>query len=392
MAEDFLRRQADFFIDNVQVVTPTGLMPNRAIGIQGDTIAYIGEPGRTHGAHRIDATGLMALPGFIDLHSDAIEAEIQPRPGGRFPLEIALTELDKRLSSCGITTMYHCVSFSASDKNEIRHPESALQIVTGVNQINEDLMVRNRIHARYEIIDRDSAPLLEDLIRRRNIHLFSVMDHTPGQGQFSSLKDFRTYYGTVDHMSDEEVAALARRRMQARKDLDVEHIFGLTDLCRRHGIPMASHDDDTQEKVGWVHGLGIGISEFPVNQEAAQRARGLGMHVLMGAPNIVRGKSLTNNLSGREAVHQGLCNLIGSDYSPSMILHALFVLDRMKAAPFHELVNMVSYNPAMAIGMEDRIGSLSEGRLADLVLVDASGPAPRIVKTLVAGKTVYSRG
>jgi alpha-D-ribose 1-methylphosphonate 5-triphosphate diphosphatase len=387
-----MHNKTDFVIENAQVVTPTGSIPSGTIGVQGDTISYIGKSGGKHQGLCIDATGLMVLPGFIDLHSDAIEAEIQPRPGGRFPLEVALMELDKKLSSCGITTMYHCVSFSASDKNEIRHPENALQIAAKLNQMSENMMIRNRIHARYEIIDRDTASLLEDLIQKEMIHFFSIMDHTPGQGQFSSLENFKVYYGTVDHMSDGEVEQLAQRRIQARKNLDQTHVLKLTDLCRTHGIPMASHDDDTTEKVKWVHGLGIGISEFPVTLEAARKARELGMHVLMGAPNIVRGKSLTDNLSGRDAVQQDLCNLIGSDYSPSMILHALFVLDRLMAAPFSDLVNMVSHNPAKAIGLADRIGSLSEGCLADLVLVDASGSVPRILKTFVAGKSVYSAG
>jgi alpha-D-ribose 1-methylphosphonate 5-triphosphate diphosphatase len=384
--------QMDFFIENGQVVTPAGVLSNATIGVRDDTIAYVGDAAGSHFIPRIDATGLMVLPGFIDLHSDAIEGEIQPRPGGRFPLEVAMVELDKKLASCGITTMYHCISFSPSDKNEIRHPKHALKIAFRLNQIRKKLSVRNRIHARYEIINESTAPFVADLIRTKMIDLFSIMDHTPGQGQFSSIENFKAYYGTVDQLTEAEVEQLAQRRIQAGKNLDTAHVVELTELCRKHQIPMASHDDDTREKVAWVHGLGVGISEFPVTLEAAQKARDLGMHVLMGAPNIVRGKSLTDNLSGRDAIGKGLCNLIGSDYSPSMILHALFTLDRLEVAPFHELINMVSANPARAIGWENRLGSLSVGCLADFVLVDSSGPVPRITKTFVGGKLAFSAG
>jgi alpha-D-ribose 1-methylphosphonate 5-triphosphate diphosphatase len=114
------------------------------------------------------------------------------------------------------------------------------------------------------------------------------------------------------------------------------------------------------------------------------------MHVLMGAPNILRGNSLTNNLSGREAIQQGCCNIIGSDYSPAMMLHAIFTLHRLKMGPLNELVKMVSYNPAKALGIDDHLGSIQEGLWADLVLVDTSDPVPRVVKTFVNGKQVFS--
>jgi len=108
--------------------------------------------------------------------------------------------------------------------------------------------------------------------------------------------------------------------------------------------------DDTPEKVRWVRELGIGISEFPVKREAAKEASALGMNVLMGAPNVLRGKSLTENLSGREAIEAGFCNLMGSDYAPMSMLHAVFSLHRSMHVPLHEAVNMVTRNPARAIG------------------------------------------
>jgi alpha-D-ribose 1-methylphosphonate 5-triphosphate diphosphatase len=114
------------------------------------------------------------------------------------------------------------------------------------------------------------------------------------------------------------------------------------------------------------------------------------MYVMMGAPNVVRGSSLTDNLSGRNAIQQGYCNIIGSDYSPAMMLHAIFTLHRLQMGPLNELVKMVSYNPAKAMGIDDRQGSIQEGLWADLVLVDTSDSIPRVVKTFVSGKQVFS--
>lgn len=385
------REDPRWAIVNGSVVTPFGVLEGVSVVVEEGRIASIS--GRAPGAvKRIDASGLLVLPGFIDLHSDALESEIQPRPGGRFPVDMALVELDKRLAACGITTMYHSLSFSATDKNELRQVHTARSLVLDIHRLDPQLHVRNRVHARFEMIDTPCAPVMEALIRADRIHLFSIMDHTPGQGQFASMEHFKAYYGVVDHMTGEELDRLAERRIEARGNLDLGTIERLTRLCREHRIPMASHDDDTAAKVRWVRDMGIGLCEFPVNAEAARSAFDLGLHVLMGAPNILRGASLTGNLSGREAVRQGWCDIIGSDYSPPSILHALFALHRGGFGPLHELVNMGSLNPARAVGMDREIGSVEIGRRADLVLVDGSGDVPRIRRTFVDGEVVFSSG
>jgi alpha-D-ribose 1-methylphosphonate 5-triphosphate diphosphatase len=377
-------------LENATVITLNEMIPNTTLGIENGKIAYIGKRRGFINAVAIDVSGLMILPGFIDLHSDAIETEIQPRPGGRFPIKIALVELDKKLASCGITTMYHCLTFGDSDTNEIRRTETTLDIIRDLNRLGSSLRIRNRIHARFEITDVHCAAVVEALIREQAVQMFSIMDHTPGQGQFTSMEHFKTYYGRAEKLNDDEITELARKRKQARADLCDHYIRKLTSLCRQYKIPMASHDDDTQEKVRWVYDMGIRLSEFPVKLAAARCAAGLGMYVMMGAPNVVRGSSLTDNLSGRNAIQQGYCNIIGSDYSPAMMLHAIFTLHRLQMGPLNELVKMVSYNPAKAIGIDERLGSIQEGLWADLVLVDPSDSIPRVVKTFVSGKQVFS--
>lgn len=385
-----LDQSHDFEIVHGTVVTPGGTLENSSVAVEDGRIAAVGARGtRVHRA-AYDATGLLVLPGFVDLHSDAVESELQPRPGGRFPVEVALVELDKRLASCGITTMFHSLSFSATDKNEMRRADVAESIVMDIHALSSQLTIRNLIHARFEMIDVECTPRMASLICENRVHLFSIMDHTPGQGQFVSMDHFKAYYGTVDHMTAEELEVLARRRLQARRRLDMSHVEHLTALCRKHGVPMASHDDDSTEKVRWVNELGIDLSEFPVNEEAAESAHRFGMHVLMGAPNILRGGSLTGNLSGREAVQEGWCDVIASDYSPASMLHALFALAQREVAPIHELVKTVSLNPARAVGMAHEFGSIQEGLSADLVLVDVAGEVPRIRTTFVKGRPVFS--
>lgn len=159
----------------------------------------------------------------------------------------------------------------------------------------------------------------------------------------------------------------------------------LAQISRTHGIPLASHDDDTPEKVAWMHRLGVRISEFPVRMEAARAARQHGMHVLMGAPNILRGHSLTGNLSGRRTIEKGCCDVIASDFAPMSLLHAVFTLSRLGARPLHELVRMVTTHPAEVLGIDEEVGSIEQGKRADLILIDPTAPVPRITQTYAAG-------
>jgi len=157
---------------------------------------------------------------------------------------------------------------------------------------------------------------------------------------------------------------------------------------RRNNIPIASHDDDTAEKVDVMHQMGAQISEFPLTLEAAKRAKELGMTVSMGAPNVVRGGSSTGNLSAQEAMRKGLVEVLCSDYNPTSMLYAPFVLAKKGLLRLSEAVNMVSLNPAKAIGM-DTVGSIEVGKRADMVLIDEMDGIPLVLKTIVNGRLIY---
>jgi alpha-D-ribose 1-methylphosphonate 5-triphosphate diphosphatase len=155
-------------------------------------------------------------------------------------------------------------------------------------------------------------------------------------------------------------------------------------------IPMASHDDDSEEKIRWLKEMDINISEFPVNMDAACAARQSGIHVCLGAPNVLRGNSQAKNMSARDAIVSGYGDILCSDYSPMTILHSVFTIERLGILQLHEAVNMASIDPARAVGISDKTGSIEEGKEADLITVDICEEIPRIVKTFVAGREVFS--
>ncbi len=383
-----MQHSTGVIIENARIATPAGTLDGSSLKVEAGTISKIKEGAIKSGGRRIDAEGRYVIPGFIDLHSDAIEKEIEPRPNTFFPKDVAIFELDKKLAACGVTTIFHALSFAEGEIG-VRSNAMATDIIKEVGRLAPKLGVKTRIHARFEITDTGAVPYLEGLLNGGQIHLLSFMDHTPGQGQYKDVASFKNYFGRVYKKSDEELDRMIDRKLTAKKHTrsSVQHVI---DVCASLGIPMASHDDDTPERIRWLREKRIGISEFPVNREALKTAREMDIFTCLGAPNVLRGNSQVGNLSARDALSEGYGDIICSDYSPMTILHALFAIVNTGILPLHEAVNLVSLNPASAVGANGRTGSLEEGKEADLAIVDVADGIPRIFRTYVSGKEVFS--
>jgi alpha-D-ribose 1-methylphosphonate 5-triphosphate diphosphatase len=377
-------------IKNADVVTPTDILEKSTVTVGNGVIIAVGNSRSPAGTRILDAEGLMLLPGFVDIHSDAIETAIQPRPGGVFPTTMALRELDRNLVAYGITTIYHSLSFYDSGQTDLRDSQNCVALIDEIHRQKERLKADTKVHLRFEITQTQALPLVEALIKSGKIHFFSLMDHTPGQGQFVDVTQFRTYYGKVRGKSDQEVDQLIAERMALRNQVESEPLQHLTHLCRRHNIRVAGHDDDTTAKVNWNHQLGVTLSEFPINLEAARSAHACGMQVSLGAPNILRGRSATGNLNAREAIRAGYGSIICSDYAPVALLHAGMTLVQKGIIDLVKMSRMLSSNPARAVGIDYSTGAIEEGKRADLVLVDLNDDIPAIKRTFVQGRQVYA--
>jgi len=355
-------------IENASIVTPVGVLENAAIRVEDGIIAAVGEcgpHGRSSSCRRIDGTGLYVFPGLIDLHGDAVEKEIEPRPGSLFPVGMAIVEMDKRLAAAGITTMYQSLSFS-NEPSKVRHVDMASSIAREVNRLAPVLGVRTFVHARYETSCLEAVPFLEQLLNEGQVHHISLTCH---------------YIDGAKAGLDNPGAPRLLLAPGARQ---------IVDLCHRLGVPVASHGDDYEAKLDALEQLGVRYTEFPISMEIARSAAGRGMRISLGAPNIVRGVSKNNKLSAREAIKNGYCDIICSDYTPMSVFHAIFTLVREGILPLHEAVNMASFNPAREMGIAGYTGSLEPGKRADILLVDASGDIPRILTTFVEGREVYT--
>ena len=378
-----------FVVENATVVTPDTVLEHASVRVEEGRISEVRAGPVANGAMRIDGSGKLLLPGFIDLHGDAIEKEIEPRPRTLFPIDYAIHELDKRLAACGVTTTYHSISF-ADGEIGTRSNELASRIVSEVAARAPHLKVRTRVHARFEITDRSAVPVLAERIDRGEVGLLSFMDHTPGQGQFQEVTSFKAYYGTVYGKSDAELDGIIESKVRSQAESAPESVRTLLAHARGRGLALASHDVDSAEKVTWLEEQGIGITEFPVNMDTVRAATVAGIHVMLGAPNVFRGRSQAGNLSAREAIAGGHGDILCSDYAPQAMLHAVLLLARLGLLPLHEAAKLVSLQPARAVGLDARTGSIEPGKDADLVLVDPGDELPHVLRTFVAGREVFA--
>ncbi len=386
------------WIHNVRVLLPDTELANGALLIQDGAIARVVDGPLPYDARgpRLDGRGMLLMPGLIDMHGDMIEREIEPRPNARMPYAVAIHELDKRLAAAGITTAFPAVSFSVISiaSNMLRRDETAREVVDAISAERDACNVDWRVHARFEVTNENATPILHRLISEGKVHLISLNDHTPGQGQYRDiekyLKEMTRWAGISSVYGASRIDADAVREAQQRP-IAWDVIQTLTELAVARQLPVASHDDDTREKIALMQSMGVTISEFPVTMEAAAAARERGMHVAMGAPNALRGKSNTGNLSAREAVAAGLVDMLASDYHPGAMLQAMFVLAREGGLPLHSAARLVTHNPATACALDDR-GALIAGRQADLAIIDPSGSVPRVRMTLRAGRMIYGDG
>ncbi|MFQ9094082.1 MAG: alpha-D-ribose 1-methylphosphonate 5-triphosphate diphosphatase [Ruminococcus sp.] len=376
-------------IENGKIVTPNGVITGKTLWLDNDRIAAIGAcdsvPEKTIIAH-----GRYTLPGMIDVHSDKIEQFVFPRPNARFSFELALKECEKNFAA-GITTIYHSFSCTAMNRwGKVRcAPKKAFEMAELIADIqNRSHLIHHRFHLRLEIDNVDAFEIAKDMIQRHLIQEISFMDHTPGQGQYRDLEIYREtvdkYHGMENEgKTFEEVLEHHRNK----KILSMEQLQELADLAHQNHITVASHDDDTVEKLQLNRQLGVDISEFPITEEVAKAAHEMGFYTIAGAPNILLGGSHSGNMSAAQAIQNQSVDILCSDYFPQALLHSLFVMCDKHGQTLPDMVNKVSLNPAKAMGIDKDYGSIEVGKKADLVIADILDGYPVVTHVLVDGQT-----
>ncbi|MBU8546977.1 MULTISPECIES: alpha-D-ribose 1-methylphosphonate 5-triphosphate diphosphatase [Roseomonadaceae] len=339
--------------------------------------------GVPEGARRFDAEGLLVLPGLVDVHGDAHERQMQPRPGIGFPHALGMRDSAAQLLAAGITTA--CLGVTLSWEPGLRGIAAWRATLAAVEALRGQGGCDLRIHCRHEA---DNLEVMEELladIAAGRVALLAFNDHTPGIVKRLPDAAKAAAYAQRGGVKVAEFAALAEAAMARRPEVPAAQAR-LAEAARAAGIPMLSHDDATPEARAAFRALGAKVCEFPMSEAVAQAAREAGEHVVMGAPNVVRGGSHMGWGSAAPMAEQGLVTILASDYYWPAMLEAAFVMVGRGVLDLPAAWALVSTNPADAAGLEDR-GRIAPGLRGDVVVVDAARRAP--VATFCEGELAW---
>ncbi|MCF7505650.1 alpha-D-ribose 1-methylphosphonate 5-triphosphate diphosphatase [Vibrio sp. L3-7] len=330
------------------------------------------------------------MPGLIELHTDNLEKYFTPRPKVNWPPLSAMSAHDTQLIGSGITTVLDAVALG--DYRDGNRQENLDQFINTVAESQKRGLTRaeHRIHLRCEVPHSTTVGLFERYVNMPEVQLVSVMDHAPGQRQFVNLDKYRTYYQGKYNMTDAEMAVYEKDQIAQSERWSKQNRDEICRQCRELNIPTASHDDATSAHVTESKELGMVIAEFPTTVEAAQRSHELGLKVMMGAPNVIRGGSHSGNVAAHELASLGVLDILSSDYYPVSLLDAVFTLvnDERNNLDVAQAVQLATLNPAQALGLTDR-GVIAEGKRADLVLAHRLDDHQLVSRVWREGKKVF---
>jgi alpha-D-ribose 1-methylphosphonate 5-triphosphate diphosphatase len=324
-----------------------------------------------------DMEGDYLIPGLVELHTDHLESHYSPRPGVVWDSIAALQAHDVQVAGSGITTVFDCLRLGSDEDGGFKRGEMrAIADAIETAQTEDRLRANHLIHLRCEVSSADVLDQFEDFRSDPQVKLASLMDHAPGQRQFQTLDQYVLYYKKKRGLTDDEFERFVTRRVEESNRYSETHRRTIAGACLERGITIASHDDATLAHVEESRGFGVRLAEFPTSMEAAKASHEAGMAVLMGAPNIVRGKSHSGNISARSLAEAGVLDVLSSDYVPLSLIHAPFVLaDEAGGMTLAETIRLVTATPARAVGLEDR-GRIASGLRADLVRVRRGSGIP----------------
>jgi alpha-D-ribose 1-methylphosphonate 5-triphosphate diphosphatase len=362
-----------------------GNIVETSLQITGGAISELGSH-HGRGLLGIDARDLLVLPGIVDLHGDAFERQMMPRPGVDFPVDVALIDSDRQTIGNGITTVFHATTWSWEPG--LRGADNARRLLLAIESLRPQLAADTRFHLRQETYNLDAEHEIRQWLRDGRVDLLAFNDHMNSVVASVNRPQKRALLLQRCGIGSEEFDRLVER-VRSREGEVPDSIARLAEAARAANVRMLSHDDESPTMRQAFRAEGVGIAEFPINEETAREAASGGDFIVFGAPNVVRGGSHTGWTKAADMIAMGLCSVLASDYYYPAQLLAAFRLVADGVLPLPKAWDLISAAPARAAGLVDR-GVLAAGRRADILIVDDEMPLrPRLVAVIAAGRLVH---
>lgn len=335
----------------------------------------------------VDMTGYLLLPGIVDLHGDAFERHIAPRPSAPFDLVQGLASADREAAANGVTTAWFAQSWSWEGGH--RGPDYAETVMTALDAYRPRALTDIRLQIRAETHLVDTCDRLIAAVERHGIGYVVFNNHVPQveQARIARPADFMLWARKVGRSPEDYLASVERASARAREV--PRHLCRLAEAFDRMGVLYGSHDDPDGETRERFSMIGARIAEFPVARSAAAAAKAMNDPVLLGAPNVVRGGSQAGNIAAADLIAAGLCDALVSDYYYPALMQAVWTIVDRGLLPFARAWAMISSRPAEILRLPDR-GRLDFGQRADVAVVNAE--TRQVEATIAGGRLTYLAG
>lgn len=381
-------RGEGLILSNARVVTTDHVLHGSVVVENGELVEIHEGPSRH--AQAVDFAGDYLLPGLVDIHTDHFEKHLYPRAHVRWDFIRAALAHDAQIIGGGVTTVFDSLCVGATTDNperaEILKPMiEALEQAQGAGMLRAEHLV----HLRCELTDPATPQLTADNIDREIVRVISVMEHLPGIRQSRDIEAYVARACKSTGESPDRVREKIKVLVAEKSHIAATTRPDIVALARARSMPLMSHDDTDIAHIEEGVAEGVSISEFPCSMEAAEAARAAAMHIVAGAPNLVRGGSQSGNIAVRELLRARLVDILASDYVPRSMLDAAFMIAADPGLDYDlpSAVAMVTRSPALAGNLPDR-GAIKTGLKADLIRVDLQDGHPFVKSAWRSGHRI----
>lgn len=370
MTQDLILANAKLILRNETV--------HGSLQVKDGSIVAI-DVGRSVPPGAVDCDGDFVTPGLVELHTDNLERHLSPRPKVNWPHRAAIIAHDRELAGTGITTVFDAIRVgSILSEGAKRFGKYARQMADEILMMRDAnaLKISHHLHLRAEICSETLIEELDEFGPDDRVGIVSLMDHTPGQRQFSDVAKFEDYVCGKHGMSKVGFSEYVEFLYGLQAQFGTQHEAGAVAAAKRFGATLASHDDTTVDQVQVSSEHGVNIAEFPTTLAAARACEDVGISVIMGAPNLVRGGSHSGNVAAQDLAAAGCLDILSSDYVPAALLLAAVQLGQIWG-DMPRGIATVTATPAASVGLTDR-GHITIGARADLIRFGVRENAPAL--------------
>jgi imidazolonepropionase len=362
-----------------------GIIENGAILIRGDRIVWVGptkdipvrEPGIRY--QTLDGVGLdlAAMPGFVDAHTHPIFGgtcvqEYDLRIQGKSCEETSTGDggISASIGSLRATTMNQLLEKAERYfRNFLSHGTTTIEAKSGYDLSAEDelkslhvlsaLRERSRLEIVPTFMGTPAIPEVYSGSRAEYLREIAekIIPQVSGEGlaQFCDVFCENGYF-TVDEARHLLVAA-KEAGLGLRIHADERSHSGGAQLAAELGARSADHLQYIDD------------ADIEVLRRAGTVATLL--------PGTAFNKGRMRYAPARKLIAAGVPVALGTDFNPktcftlNMQIILAFACTQMRMTPA-EAITAATVNSAYALGISDKLGSLEEGKQADIVLMDVS--------------------